>query len=302
MPNCEDYANWDDLDEDERSAALDEAINEHLKASGYAPISVRHDPTDNLAYTDHDTGDITLSESYLSRAGRNDAYSTAFHEAWHAMDIQDGVSDRMSADYYADFVYGDYTTKPYTDEWGESRQDYRYEMPEHDMAEAFAQAMADAIAEECGGPPKKPPQKPPPDPAYSSEGWDFGDINWDEVGTPDDSANESDGMEFEIDEENAVVTDESASESDEMDWVMDEENAVVTDDYSESEMDDLEGESYEEDDFEETLEDFQKKITDTDLQIDIEEAVVSPDNSANESDDAESGIAEQNVVVVRLGN
>ena len=292
MADCEDYDNWDDLDEEERLAALSEAINEHLTEGLYAPVSVRHAPTDNLAYTDDETGDITLSESYLSKAGRNDAYSTAFHEAWHVMDLQDGYF--LSDDYAADFNYRDYTTEPYTDLWNESRQDYRFEMPEHDMAEAFGEAMADAIAEECVGPPL---QKPPPDPAYSSEPWDFSDINWDAIATPDDSANESDDMEFEIDEDNVVVTEESASEFDDIEFEMDEDNVVVTDDYSASELDDLEGDDYEEDAFEETLEDFQKKITDMDLEIDIENAAVSPDNSQNESDEAESEIIVQNVVV-----
>lgn len=288
-PPLDDLDTWNDQERDRLTELMSNAINSYLTAHEYEPVQVTHGPLDNaLAQTDPVTGNITFDDNYLLKADRDDAYQTAFHEAWHTMTRQDGTHDLLSDDERQ-------AINELISEEG-SDQEFGYAVPEHGDADLFGDYVSGLIAEECAGP-LIPPKPRPPDPYGASDGWNFNDINWDEVKDPDDAADEADDIEFEMDEGNVVVTDASDSE---FDIVMDEENVAVTTDYSASELDDLEGPAYEEDDFEETSEDFQEKITEMDLEIDIENAAVSSDNSENEFDDTESEIATQNVEVLSL--
>jgi hypothetical protein len=135
---CED---WDGLDPTERIEALAEALNADLVANGYDPVEVTIDAGAGSARTDPDTGNISVGADYIADAGRNDAIDTTFHEAWHAMDVQDGVIGELNDADMEEF--NNLTSVDgYYDEDGELRVDYHYDVPDHDIAQTYGEHVA----------------------------------------------------------------------------------------------------------------------------------------------------------------
>lgn len=180
------YANWDDLDLDERADALEEAANHALTSAGYDPVDVSYGNSASSADTDPATGDITYDPDYLVSVDGMSAFSTLYHETWHSMDVQDGVIDALPEDEREAFNDIE-SMNGYWDDHGEMRMETRYTVPEHDNAEAYGQAMAESVREgasQVGG------GGAPPPPAGGGAG----------------SESASDAFQIEIDWANVVIT------------------------------------------------------------------------------------------------
>ena len=138
------YRDWAELDSDERLKALEDAANEALSSAGYDPVKVAEGDFENGMSTDPENGNIYASSSSLAGDDAYEAFSSVYHEAWHSMDIQDGVYDRLASDEREAFNDIE-ESSGYYDEDGELREDRVYAIPEHDNAEAYGDAMADAV-------------------------------------------------------------------------------------------------------------------------------------------------------------
>ena len=86
----------------------------------------------------------------METAGRNDAIDTAFHEAWHSMDVQDGaIGPGVDTESYNQAS----AYEGYYDQDGELRSDNHYTAGQHNNTSAFGKAMGDTY---CHPPPSAP--------------------------------------------------------------------------------------------------------------------------------------------------
>lgn len=94
---------WDRMDGPERRAALTELINETLGALGYEPVTVEVADLDE-AFGDYSRGHVRLDTDHVTGHHVSNVLDTAFHEAGHAMEDQDGDYGTLDEDTRDDYV------------------------------------------------------------------------------------------------------------------------------------------------------------------------------------------------------
>lgn len=198
MTAAELYAEWDDLTMQERMEGLTEVINDTLSDAGYAEVDVGVDDLSGESASGHfDSSDnsIELDSDHVMNGDPADVLDTAFHEAAHAMEFQDGDYDTLSDEEKADYndmvgIEGFITDEGDIDIRGTFS-------PEHqDIYDYAANAVERALAEDpnaMSGAPASPGSAGG-SPSSGAEGAESG------YGTSGD-------IGFEIDFESAVVTD-----------------------------------------------------------------------------------------------
>ena len=231
MSRCEDYAKWadtnlqvggdegfdfgddivdiDDVSDDEatrRTEALGRAINDYLVENGYDPVDVSYDTLEDrthAAETNKSDGNIVFDRDYILGAGRDAGYNTAYHEDWHAMQAQDGVFDRLSAN--ENEIFNDLTSgEEYFDPEQADDMRFRYVVPEHEDADIFAEYMSDRVAQECGGGTPDQPQlgsESAPGESGLEIDWEMGEasmVGESEASEAAETADDEDDIEFTI--------------------------------------------------------------------------------------------------------
>lgn len=141
---------WDDLDRDERADALGEIVNDTLEDWGYDPVETDVDALDG-ANAHYDDGEVVFDGEYLETDNPYEAIETAFHEAAHAMNDQDGdyelltdeenetYNDRVSIDLSYD-ENGEIVAENVLNEFHEDVKDFAEWM----LEEWFGPGAADA--------------------------------------------------------------------------------------------------------------------------------------------------------------
>jgi hypothetical protein len=197
--------NWNDMDRDERLAALDEVVNDTLSENGYGGVDVEGgDVSPNYGETSPDGTTITLDEqSTLESDDAVEALDTAYHEAGHAMREQDAGEELLTSDEVATFNDRGYTGS--IDDEGELHLESTLS-PFHDDVVQYASYMTgqaiDEAAAESGQsvPTAGAPSSPGPASVGGAESAAAADAP---------SSNE---LTFEPDFANAVVTSEPADD------------------------------------------------------------------------------------------
>jgi hypothetical protein len=159
VPTYDICGDWEDLDPDERAEAFEEALNALLVDLGYDHVDVEVVASGG-ARTNAE-GDILMGREFMDDLDRNDGVETLFHEAWHAMDIQDGTMDEVLMDA-TEFNMPE-SFFPYWDEDDQLRAEILYDDPAHDDAQAFGRHMGDTYCDGGGDAGRASPAPAPAD-------------------------------------------------------------------------------------------------------------------------------------------
>jgi hypothetical protein len=199
--------NWNDMDRDERLAALDAVVNDTLSENGYAEVDVEGgDAHSNYAVTETGEEGTTITfdeERTLESDDAVEALDTAYHEAGHAMRDQDGGRELLTKDETDTFNEREYVGS-YDDE-GELHLESTLSPFHDDVVQYGAYMTGQAIDEAAAASGQSVPTAgAPPSPGPASVG---GAESAAEANAP--SSNE---LTFEPDFEHAVVTSEPAGD------------------------------------------------------------------------------------------
>lgn len=109
MEPCDLVNQWENLTAQERLDALEELINATLQDNGYLPVTLEiSNLTGAFGHFDDVSNHIRFDADRLENSSVDQLIITAFHEAGHAMEFQDGdyeaLSDAEQEQYNDEFI------------------------------------------------------------------------------------------------------------------------------------------------------------------------------------------------------